>query len=258
MSSSSCGKSYSPIVINSPSTSSMDVNQLQEYIKKNPSVLEKKHITINKIYTDGSSRVSDDSDNELKESKKDKKKIANTTSSLIQNVESKEEYISKREIEIQKLDDTIRYLKLDLNNEQVKTSELEELLKKEIELRKSYEQTIQYMKDYVEFMKNEPFQFALNLKNITDYNTEIISSAKKYLDIEISYKNLVRPENNIVDSVIKSYHDKDIQQKFKEIKKSYENMNSSLVSIGKKFVFMKTIIYILLFVNLFLSMRNIF
>lgn len=245
--------SYEPIVIASSATSSMDVNQLQEYIKKNPSILDKKHITINKIYTDGCGSDGSDSD-----SKKDKKPKVSSTTLNTNTDKSKEEYVSKREIEIEKLDETIRYLKLDLNNEQVKTSELQELLKKEMELRKSYEQTIHYMKDYVEFMKNEPFQFVLNLKNITDYNTEIILSAKKYLDIETSYKHLVRAENNIVDPVIKSYHDKDIQQKYKDIKKSYENMNSSLVSVGKKFVFMKTVIYILLFLNLFLSFRNLF
>lgn len=258
MASSSSSKAYSPIVIsNSSPASMMDVNQLQEYIKKNPSVLEKKHITINKIYTDGHSHShsSNSSDSET-ECKKENKKV------FVKEVEyngiKDEEYVSKREIEIEKLDETIRYLKLDLNNEQVKNVEMKEELDEEKNLRESYEQTIEYVKDYVSFMENEPFNFVLNMKNITDYNCEIISSAKKYLDIEKAYKNLIRKENNIVESFIKTHHDKEIHQKFGEIKKSYENMNSSLVSIGKKFVFMKSLIFILLILNFFLSLRDFF
>ena len=88
---------------------STELKKLHELIKNNPLVLEIKSHKDNK--------ESDDESNSEADSDSD-------------------QYVSTKEIEIQKLDETIRYLKLDLNNAELKAMELEEKLQKEVEKNK--------------------------------------------------------------------------------------------------------------------------
>jgi hypothetical protein len=155
-----------------------------------------------------------------------------------------DDYISTKEVENQKLEDTIRYLKLDLNNEQLKCIELEEKLMKEIAKNKMHETNINYTKECLQFLNSKyDFNTNISLSNIMDYNKEVIDMARQFFKIEREY-NKIKQYNNI-DMILKDNYDILVTFKFEEIRVSYYKTNNSL----RKFKHVYNIIYMLIIIN---------
>lgn len=245
-----------PIVIPPSQASGMDVHQLKEYIKKNPSVLEKKHDEEkekepkrhekkHKLY------YYEESDDEESESDKHDE----------HEKSEDDKYVSKKEIDIEKLEDKVRYLKLDLNNEQLKVTDLEEALSKETALRSRYEKMIQYTNDSINFIQYKPFT---SVPFNYDYNTEMIQTTKRFNEIETIYKKLLKWKHELDDNQnnqnnndhkILDHFDREIRLKFDELQQSYQRSTQSLLSFAKKMSTMKYVILFLFLSNLFLLFK---
>ena len=155
-----------------------------------------------------------------------------------------DDYISTKEVENQKLEETNRYLKLDLNNEKLKTIELEEQLMKEIAKNKIHETNINYTKECLQFLNsNYSFNSNISLSNIMDYNKEVIDMARQFFKIEREY-NKIKQYNNI-EMILKDNYDMLVTKKFEEIKIAYNKTNGAL----RKFHYMHSIIYLLFIIN---------
>lgn len=155
-----------------------------------------------------------------------------------------DDYISTKEVENQKLEETIRYLKLDLNNEKLKTIELEEQLMKEIAKNKIHEANINYTKECLQFLNgNYSFNSNINLSNIMDYNKEVIDMARQFFKIEREY-NKIKQYNN-VEIILKDNYDMLVTKKFEEIKTKYNKTNGTL----RKFKYMHSMICALIIIN---------
>lgn len=227
---------------------SSPVIKLQEFIKKNPSSLP--------VYNDN----------------EDKSEIEDSESG------DDDDFVSKREIEIGKLEDQIRYLKLDLNNEQLRVHELEELVKcSEIES-EIYMNNIKFTKDYISLSITKSFHSDMNISNLLTYSNEMMESTKQFDKVNELYKNLISYEpisfpttkdltsqnstykkwllynskRKCVDKVIYEYYLPHIKEKFQEIKTSYEKMKNSLASLNKRMEMMKKFIFVLCIINFIL------
>jgi hypothetical protein len=232
------------------------VIKLQEFIKLNPNALPKN----NHAWDEADS---EDIDNKYEESSEE------------------EEFVSKKEIEIGKLEDQIRYLKLDLNNEQLRVHELTDLLKYAEKENEIISTTSKFVTDYISFMEIKPFEFDINFNNLLDYNHKIIESAKQFASIENLYENikeykpidmpskdfkpddykkwiLAQTSKKYVQKTIYDYHIKDVEHKYTKIKTSYEDMKVSLKKLNEKMKLMKMFIVFLVVVNLVLMATRMF
>lgn len=236
---------------------SSPVIKLQEFIKKNPSSLP--------IYSDS---TKEDNESEIDESESEN---------------DDDDFVSKREIEIGKLEDQIRYLKLDLNNEQLRVHELEELLKCSDIESEIYVNNINFSKDYISLSITKPFHSDINMTNLLSYSNEVIEATKQFDKVNHLYKNLISYEpisfpttkdltsenstykkwllfnskRKCVDRVIYEYYVPHIKEKFQEIKLSYDNMKNSLASLNKRMEMMKKFIFVLCIVNFVLLLFSI-
>lgn len=228
---------------------SAPVIKLQKFIKKNPSSLP------------SYSEMKEDSDDDDMESDDD-------------------EFVSKKDLEIGKLEDQIRYLKLDLNNEQLRVHELEEIslcMNTEVEI---YMNNINFVKDFISLIIIKPFRTDINLANLLSYSNEMIDSTQQFEKVQTLYKHLTsydpvsfpstrdfksvdstykkwllfNSKRKCVDATIYNYHMPQIKEKFQEIKTSYEIMKNSLKSLNKKMEMMKMFIFVLCIVNFVLLM----
>lgn len=155
-----------------------------------------------------------------------------------------DDYISTKEVENQKLEDSIRYLKLDLNNEKLKCIDLEEKLMKEIVKNKIHETNINYTKECLQFLNSKyDFNSNISLSNIMDYNKEVIDMARQFFKIEREY-NKIKQYNNI-EMILKDNYDILVTLKFEEIKTMYNKTNGTL----RKFKYTYSMIYILIIIN---------
>jgi chromosome segregation ATPase len=153
------------------------------------------------------------------------------------------------------MDDTIRYLRLDLNNEQLKTAESEEKNKQLAAKLKSYENTISYVKECIQFINaDHTFTINVNIGNLSQYNSDIIESARKFFKIEREFKKIQEYPN--VDESIKTNYDKLIQRTFDDIKKKYDKVNNTLKQIDKSVSAMKFVFYLLILVNILVLIYN--
>ena len=215
-----------------------ELKKLQELIKNNPSVLEKgPQVTINKIYTDKNGISRDYSDSSDESSSDD------------------EQYVSTKDITNDKLDNTIRYLKLDLNNEQLKSSDLEDKIKELNTQIKTYENNMNFVKECLQFLNsNHQFKNNISLHNITEYNDMIIESARAFFKIKREFEKINSYTN--IDETIRSNYDILVIKKFNDIKESYNKVNNSLKSIDNTMKFMKGLLYFLAIMNLFTLIYN--
>jgi hypothetical protein len=240
----------------SNSSSNNELKKLQEIIQQNPSLLEKlPSVTINNIYKNATKP--EEAKNEMKNEDDDTE-----DEDYEENEEENEEdsdsekFVSTKEIEMQKMDDKIRYLRLDLNNEQLKTAESEEKNKQLAAKLKSYENTILYVKECIQFINAEhTFTVNVNIGNLTQYNTDIIESARKFFKIEREFKKIQEYPN--VEESIKTNYDKLIQRTFDDIKKNYDKVNNTLKQIDKSVSAMKFVFYLLILVNIFVLIYNL-
>ena len=202
---------------------STELKKLQEIIQQNPSLLE-----------------NEDTDTEEE----------NYENEMNNDEIDEERFISTKEIELQKMDEKIRYLRLDLNNEQLKNGEMEEKNKQLTTKLKSYEHTILYVKECIQFMNaDHTFTLNVNIGNLVQYNTDIIESARKFFKIEREFKKIQEYPN--VEETIKLNYDKLIQRTFDDIKKKYDKVNNALKQIDKSVNVMKFVFYLLIIINFF-------
>jgi hypothetical protein len=248
----------------SNSSSNNELKKLQEIIQQNPSLLEKlPSVTINNIYKNATKpeEAKSDAKNDAKNEMKNENENENDTEDedYEENEEEdsdSEKFVSTKEIEMQKMDDKIRYLRLDLNNEQLKTAESEEKNKQLAAKLKSYENTILYVKECIQFINAEhTFTVNVNIGNLTQYNTDIIESARKFFKIEREFKKIQEYPN--VEESIKTNYDKLIQRTFDDIKKNYDKVNNTLKQIDKSVSAMKFVFYLLILVNIFVLIYNL-
>lgn len=233
-----------------------DLKKLQEIIQQNPSLLEKlPSVTISKIYTKATNEMK--KNDEMSEDDIEDEDYDNDNDNENDDTEDSDEerFVSTKEIEMQKMDDKIRYLRLDLNNEQLKTAESEEKNKQLAAKLKSYENTISYVKECIQFINAEhTFTVNVNIGNLTQYNTDIIESARKFFKIEREFKKIQEYPN--VEESIKTNYDKLIQRTFDDIKKNYDKVNNTLKQIDKSVSAMKFVFYLLILVNIFVLIYN--
>ena len=144
--------------------------------------------------------------------------------------EDDEHFISTKAVENQKLEEVNRYLKLDLNNAQLKNIELQEQLAKEIAKNKTNELNLNYTKECLQFL-NAKYDFTskIGLHNIMEYNKEVIDMARIFFRIEKEY-NKIKQYNNI-EEILKNNYDILVTEKFEELNKQYNNRNSPLQNI---------------------------
>ena len=144
--------------------------------------------------------------------------------------EEDEHFISTKEVENHKLEEVNRYLKLDLNNMQLKNIELQEQLSKEIAKNKINELNLNYTKECLQFLNaNYDFTSKIGLHNIMEYNKEVVDMARVFFRIEREY-NKIKQYNNIED-ILKNNYDILVTKKFEAIKVLYNNMSTPLKNI---------------------------
>jgi hypothetical protein len=241
--------------------SSTDLKKLQEIIQQNPTLLEKlPSVTINKIYTKATKKATNEmkKNDEMSDDDMDDEDYVNDNEDDNEDDtedSDEERFVSTKEIELQKMDDKIRYLRLDLNNEQLKTAECEEKNKQLAAKLKSYENTILYVKECIQFINaDHTFTINVNIGNLSQYNTDIIESARKFFKIERDFKKIQEYPN--VEESIKSNYDRLIQRTFDDIKKNYDKVNNTLKQIDKSVSAMKFVFYLLILVNIFVLIYN--
>jgi hypothetical protein len=238
-----------------------DLKKLQEIIQQNPTLLEKlPSVTINKIYTKATKKETNEmkKNDEMSDDDMDDEDYVNDNEDDNEDDtedSDEERFVSTKEIELQKMDDKIRYLRLDLNNEQLKTAEWEEKNKQLAAKLKSYENTISYVKECIQFINaDHTFTVNVNIGNLTQYNTDIIESARKFFKIERDFKKIQEYPN--VEESIKSNYDRLIQRTFDDIKKNYDKVNNTLKQIDKSVSAMKFVFYLLILVNILVLIYN--
>jgi hypothetical protein len=205
----------------------MELKKLQELIQSKPDLLRK--------------RNADEID-----SKKNEKSDSSDDESCS---DEDEHFVSSTQIELEKTEERVRFLMLDLNNEQVKNQDLSTKITDLTNKLKTQDYTIQYTKDCIQFMNGDhEFLNTVSLKNITEYNRQIIENARKFFKIEREYKKI--KEYTQIDPVIQASYDLLITRTFDQIKISYETVNGSLNMVDKTMKMIRTLMYILLFTNI--------
>ena len=161
-----------------------------------------------------------------------------------------EHFISTKEVENHKLEEVNRYLKLDLNNMQLKNIELQEQLSKEIAKNKINELNLNYTKECLQFLNsNYDFTSKIGLHNIMEYNKEVVDMARIFFRIEREY-NKIKQYNNIED-ILKNNYDILVTKKIEAIKIQYNDRNSPLRNI-KYVMYMLYILIIAIIIILLL------
>ena len=207
------------------SSTKIELKKLQDLIQSKPDLLRK--------------RKTDEIDG-----KKDESNSSDDESS-----EDDEHFVSSTQIELGKTEERIRFLMLDLNNEQVKNQDLSTKIVTLTDKLKTQDYTIQYTKDCIQFMNGDhDFSSAVSLRNITEYNRQIIENARKFFKIEREYKKI--KEYTQIEPVIQTSYDLLITRTFDKIKTSYETINGSLNMVDKTMKMIRTLMYILLFTNI--------
>lgn len=164
--------------------------------------------------------------------------------------EEDEHFISTKEVENHKLEEVNRYLKLDLNNAQLKNIELQEQLSKEIAKNKINELNLNYTKECLQFLNsNYDFNSKIGLHNIMEYNKEVVDMARIFFRIEREY-NKIKQYNNI-EEILKNNYDILVTKKFESIKVQYNNMSTPLKNI-KYVMYMLYILIIAIIIILLL------
>ena len=267
------------IVIPSTEASNLSVSQLKEYIKNNPSVLDlpkkenKKEDAKNENMKEKENVKNENMKAKENVKVKDVEKKSNVINVFYNDKEEEEddddkdeddeeEYVSKKEIEIEKLQDTIRYLKLDLNNEQVKNDELT----KESIVCKYYSKLIHHISDSTKFLEYK--SFSLKMDYLSGYNVEIIRITKLYHVMESSYRELMKSKNELYTQFselnlsdfhilhLLNYFESQIRLKFDELHLSYQRVNKTLTSFSKKMEMMKYLIIFLFLSNLYFIFKK--
>jgi uncharacterized coiled-coil protein SlyX len=238
--------------------SSEKLVKLQEFIKENPASLnhddrrERRHERCDRRerrdHDDDYFHREDESD---KEDEYDDEDVSE---------DDKEEFVSKKEIEIGKLEEQIRYLKLDLNNEQLKSHSLTETLhKRDIQVA-IQSQTIRFICDMISFTSYK-----------IDESANMVDITKRFVDFQSTYQHLLSHEpfddeydknmddykhKKYVNRVIYAYYLPTLNQKYTEIKTSYEQLIQSMKMANQTMLYMKIAIVILFVTNL-LALRKI-
>ena len=238
-----------------------ELKKLQELIQINPNILKKGEKKIERIdKTKKKEKRNYGNKNENKEDdKKDEESDGDSESDDNDSdyVESdSEKFISSTNIDLEKAEDRIRYLTLDLNNEQLKSSDLEEKINELNNKLKVQTSTIQYIKECIQFMNSDHSFPSLSIKNVAEYNTNTIENARKMFKLEREYKKIKEYAN--IDETIRTNYDLLINRTFMNTKNAYEKVNGSLNKIDQTIKFLTNMFYLLLLTNVATILHNQF
>ena len=224
-----------------------ELKKLQELIQINPNLLKKGEKKMDKT------KKKDKKEDEKKESD-DEYESDDDDSSYSES--DSEKFISSTNIDLEKAEDRIRYLMLDLNNEQLKTADLEEKINELNNKLKVQTSTIQYIKECIQFMNSDHSFPSLSIKNVAEYNTNTIENARKMFKLEREYKKIKEYTN--IDETIRSNYDLLINRTFMNTKNAYEKVNGSLNKIDQTIKFLTNMFYLLLLTNVATILHNQF
>lgn len=237
-----------------------ELKKLQELIQINPNLLkkgEKKIERIDKTKKKEKEKKNYGNKNENKDDKKDEESDIDSDDDDSSYVESEsEKFISSTNIDLEKAEDRIRYLMLDLNNEQLKSSNLEEKINELNNKLKVQTTTIQYIKECIQFMNSDQSFPSLSIKNVAEYNTNTIENARKMFKLEREYKKIKEYTN--IDEAIRTNYDLLIIRTFTNTKNAYEKVNGSLNAIDQTIKFLTNMFYLLLLTNVATLLYNQF
>ena len=239
-----------------------ELKKLQELIQINPNLLkkgEKKIERIDKTKKKEKEKKNYGNKNENKDDKKDEESETDIDSDDDDSdyVESDgEKFISSTNIDLEKAEDRIRYLTLDLNNEQLKSADLEEKINELNNKLKVQTTTIQYIKECIQFMNSDQSFPSLSIKNVAEYNSNTIENARKMFKLEREYKKIKEYTN--IDETIRINYDLLITRTFMNTKNAYEKVNGSLNKIDQTIKFLTNMFYLLLLTNVATILHNQF
>ena len=236
-----------------------ELKKLQELIQINPNLLKKGEKKMERI-DKTKKKEKEKKNHENKDDKKDEESDIETTDDDDNDsdyVESdSEKFISSTNIDLEKAEDRIRYLMLDLNNEQLKSADLEEKINELNNKLKVQTSTIQYIKECIQFMNSDHSFPSLSIKNVAEYNTNTIENARKMFKLEREYKKIKEYTN--IDETIRTNYDLLITRTFMNTKNSYEKVNGSLNKIDQTIKFLTNMFYLLLLTNVATLLHNHF
>jgi hypothetical protein len=227
-----------------------ELKKLQELIQINPNLLKKGEKKMERI---DKTKKKDKKEDEKKESNDEYESDDNDSS---YSESDSEKFISSTNIDLEKAEDRIRYLMLDLNNEQLKTADLEEKINELNNKLKVQTSTIQYIKECIQFMNSDHSFPSLSIKNVAEYNTNTIENARKMFKLEREYKKIKEYTN--IDETIRSNYDLLINRTFMNTKNAYEKVNGSLNKIDQTIKFLTNMFYLLLLTNVATILHNQF
>jgi len=227
-----------------------ELKKLQELIQINPNLLKKGEKKMERI---DKTKKKDKKEDEKKESNDEYESDDNDSS---YSESDSEKFISSTNIDLEKAEDRIRYLMLDLNNEQLKSADLEEKINELNNKLKVQTSTIQYIKECIQFMNSDHSFPSLSIKNVAEYNTNTIENARKMFKLEREYKKIKEYTN--IDETIRSNYDLLINRTFMNTKNAYEKVNGSLNKIDQTIKFLTNMFYLLLLTNVATILHNQF
>lgn len=167
--------------------------------------------------------------------------------------DSESDFISKTEVELEKLETENRYLKLDLNNQMLTVTELQEKLEEQSKKVKKYESTLEYVKSCLKFLNNIPkFNLKVGFSNVLNYNQYIIESTRRFDEIRTEYRRIQGLDVN--DGDIKKFYHVQIVKKYDELEKSFQDMNNSL----KRFLEEMKILFVVMFLSILYNIFTVF
>lgn len=143
-----------------------------------------------------------------------------------------EEYVSKKELEIDELEETNRYLKLDLSNEKLKVIEIQKLLEEERSSNYNNRRTIMFIKNCLRFLENEMNDIG-NFCPEMKYNEFIINNGIQFQKYKEQYETL--KQITIEDLYIKKTLDSMITQKFTLLESRYNSMNETIERVLEQY-----------------------
>jgi len=236
-----------------------ELKKLQELIQINPNLLKKGEKKMERI-DKTKKKEKEKKNHENKDDKKDEESDIETTDDDDNDSDytesDSEKFISSTNIDLEKAEDRIRYLMLDLNNEQLKSADLEEKINELNNKLKVQTSTIQYIKECIQFMNSDHSFPSLSIKNVAEYNTNTIENARKMFKLEREYKKIKEYTN--IDETIRTNYDLLITRTFMNTKNSYEKVNGSLNKIDQTIKFLTNMFYLLLLTNVATLLHNQF
>ena len=182
-----------------------ELEALNNLIKQNPNLLKKKDTLLNSDDSDSSSKISvnsdySESDSESSiETKKQKRKhkLKKNKKTVLSNGIKNTDMVSKKEIQINKLESELYYKNLDLSNSMLRITELEDSLEKNMKELEDLKLLLDFVKNSIDFMDLHLQQNIFSFKNLNNFKEIVTGNIAEFYKIKLEYEKIQKLESAI-------------------------------------------------------------